>query len=375
MPETVKSARIPELDGVRGVAILMVLVWHYYTAQTGPAEPLSLAAALRSVTELFWSGVDLFFVLSGFLIGGIILDNHGRAGFLRVFWIRRCCRILPPMALLLAACVAACHLLDRERFAWLFENLMPWWSYATFTQNILMGLRGMFGGHFLDVTWSLAVEEQFYIFAPLLVLLLGAKRWVKTLPVLIAAAFVLRLCFPGFQTYVNTPFRMDSLLSGFLLAAIFRNGVAFAWLRSRRLWAVALLVAMVSATLWRAAHGGFGQFERTAAGAFAFTWFAALYAVFILVILLHEGSLFTAPLRAGAVCFCGAISYGLYLYHQPVSGLLHGWLERGGSPQLGIVTLLALAVSVGFSWISFRYFELPFLRLGRRHIFGGPRQA
>lgn len=365
-----KSDRIVELDGVRGVAILMVLVWHYYTAQTGAAEPLSLAAAFRSVTELFWSGVDLFFVLSGFLIGGIILDHHARPGFLRVFWLRRCCRILPPMALLLLTCWAGYHFLDRQRFAWLFDNLMPWWSYATFTQNIVMGFRGTFGGHFLDATWSLAVEEQFYLFAPLLVLLFGARRWVKMLPALIILALVLRLGFPGFHTFVGTPFRMDSLLSGFLIAAIFRNETAFARLQARRTWVLASLVLMMLATLWRAAAGGFGQFGQDAAAAFAFTWFAALYSVFLLSVLLYRGSAITAPLRIGSLCFIGAISYGLYLYHQPVSGLLHGWLRYGAVPQLGPATLLALVVSVALAWFSFRYFESPFLRRGRRHSYG-----
>lgn len=366
-----KSDRIVELDGVRGVAILMVLVWHYYTAQTGAAEPLTLAAAFRSVTELFWSGVDLFFVLSGFLIGGIILDHHARGGFLRVFWLRRCCRILPPMALLLIACWAGYHFLDHRRYAWLFDNLMPWWSYATFTQNIVMGLRGTFGAHFLDATWSLAVEEQFYIFAPLLVLLLGAKRWVQILPALILTALVLRLAFPGFHTYVGTPFRMDSLLSGFLVAAVFRNESAFAWLQARRTSVFVFLGIMVLATLWRAAAGGFGQFGHDAAAAFAFTWFAALYSVFLLVVLLYRGSAVTAPLRTGIVCFFGAISYGLYLFHQPISGLLHGWLRDGAVPQFGAVSLLALVVSVAFAWLSFRYFESPFLLLGRRHKYGG----
>ncbi len=366
-----KSARIVELDGVRGVAIIMVLVWHYYTAQTGPAEPLSIAAALRSVTELFWSGVDLFFVLSGFLIGGIILDHHKSAGFLRVFWVRRCCRILPPMALLVLSCWAGYHILDRQRFAWLFDNLMPWWSYATFTQNIVMGFRGTFGGHFLDATWSLAVEEQFYIFAPLLVLLLGARRWVQLLPFLIFAALLLRLGFPGFHTYVGTPFRMDSLLSGFLLAAVFRNETAFALLQAQRRAVSVVLGVMVLVTLWRAAHGGFGQFGHDAGAAFAFTWFAALYTVFLLFVLIYRGTAVTAGLRWSWICFFGAISYGLYLYHQPVSGLLHGWLRGGSVPHFGAVTLLALIVSVALAWVSFRYFESPFLRHGRRHNYGG----
>ena len=367
----VKSERIPELDGIRGIAVLMVLVWHYYTAQTGPAEPLSLEAAVRKVTELFWSGVDLFFVLSGFLIGGIILEHQARRGFLATFWIRRCCRILPALVLLLLACLVGYHLLDRVRFAWLFDNLMPWWSYATFTQNIMMGARGTFGGHFLDVTWSLAVEEQFYIFAPLLVLALGPKVWVRLLPVLIVAALALRIAFPGFHTFVDTPFRMDSLLTGFLLAAVMRNDEAVRRLESRRAGLAVLLLLGVAFTLYRAVHGGFGQFEPTTSGAFAFTWFAFFYGLLILVVLLYRGTIFTALLRAGLLAFFGAISYGLYLYHQPVSGLLHGWLSADAVPRFNAVTGVAFLVSVAAAWLSLRYWENPFVRLGRRRSYGG----
>ena len=66
-----------------------------------------------------------------------------------------------------------------ERFTWLFKNLMPWWTYVTFTQNIAMGFKNTFGGHFLGVTWSLAIEEQFYLFAPILMLLFGKKTWIR----------------------------------------------------------------------------------------------------------------------------------------------------------------------------------------------------
>ena len=77
------SKRIKELDGVRGIAILMVMVWHYFTCQWSPADSGSLLWYLQHSTIACWSGVDLFFVLSGFLIGGIILDNHEKPGFLK----------------------------------------------------------------------------------------------------------------------------------------------------------------------------------------------------------------------------------------------------------------------------------------------------
>jgi len=150
--------RISQLDGVRGVAILLVLVYHYFTCQI-VAEPGTLLSYLNRATSLTWSGVDLFFVLSGFLIAGILLDHRDTANYFRVFYLRRACRILPLHVLLLGlfVCFLATPMAVSPRFEWVFGQPFPLVSYATFTQNILMGIRGDFGPHWLGVTWSLAV--------------------------------------------------------------------------------------------------------------------------------------------------------------------------------------------------------------------------
>src|SRR6266446_4286628 len=93
-PERKSSLRVPELDGLRGIAILLVIVWHY-AVELFAREPGSTAAYGLAVLRLSWSGVDLFFVLSGFLIGGILIDNRGARNYFRVFYFRRVCRIVP----------------------------------------------------------------------------------------------------------------------------------------------------------------------------------------------------------------------------------------------------------------------------------------
>ena len=134
--------RIKELDGIRGLAILMVLVVHYFY-QPGSALAVegSLLARLHYFTHWFWSGVDLFFVLSGFLIGGIIIDNRESKNFLQVFYVRRALRILPAYSLLLIAYfMLRSHL---ARFGELFSGTAPIFpdlAYFTFTQNIFIGL-------------------------------------------------------------------------------------------------------------------------------------------------------------------------------------------------------------------------------------------
>lgn len=140
----VSRKHIPELDGVRGLAVLMVVCWHFFVCQ--PANQSSPKSILLLPLNATWSGVDLFFVLSGFLIGGIILENFRNEGFLKVFWIKRACRILPVYLLVCLLCFLGAGILNPTKFAWLFDNLMPWWSYLTFTQNFFMAERESWGG-------------------------------------------------------------------------------------------------------------------------------------------------------------------------------------------------------------------------------------
>lgn len=361
------SGRIRELDGVRGLAILMVLVWHFFSGHGHEYAEGSLLSFLQIPASVFWSGVDLFFVLSGFLIGGIILDNHHKPNFLKTFWVRRCCRILPVLFLLLLVCYGSAQLLDRERFAWLYSDLMPGWSYPTFTQNLFMGARGTMGGNFLGITWSLAVEEQFYLFAPLLMVLIGRRFWLKAVIPLILLAFALRLAFSGWHTIVITVFRMDALLAGVLVAAAFRDPfIKSAMERYREVLLTGFIVLlMISGAL--IISDGFGVFK--------FTWFAFLYAWFLTVVLLYRETRVTGMLRLPALCFWGGIAYGLYMYHQGISGWLHGWLRAGAEPAFDdrlsmSVTLLAFLSATVAAWISFRFFELPFLRLGKKTSYG-----
>lgn len=158
--------RIRELDGVRGIAILLVLIWHYFTTQVQPV-PDSLLAKAQLATQLTWSGVDLFFVLSGFLIGGILLDNRASKNYFSTFFVRRACRILPLYVVMLLAYV---YLLVEQPVAlkWLWENSYSLWFFATFTQNYPIGIHEQFGPNWMAVTWSLAVEEQFYVVLPFL---------------------------------------------------------------------------------------------------------------------------------------------------------------------------------------------------------------
>lgn len=170
----VQSPRIPVLDGLRGTAIFLVLVRHSI-AGTPTTSPIW--AAVLSPLRLSWSGVDLFFVLSGFLIGGILLDAKHSKNYFETFYIRRAFRILPIYGVVLILYFSR-HLPIR----WLPELLgqtsalpIPWFSFFTFTQNFWMAAFGWYGPLAIAPTWSLAVEEQFYLTIPFLVRKLRQK--------------------------------------------------------------------------------------------------------------------------------------------------------------------------------------------------------
>src|SRR5688572_26568085 len=153
--------RIPHLDAIRGVAVLMVLVWHYFCGNIN-AETHSTLAYLNRAFGLMWSGVDLFFVLSGFLITGILMDNASSPNYFKVFYIRRVCRIFPLYFLTILLFVLFGWFLTGPGFRWLFAEPLPLWSYLTFTQNFVMGFQ-VERAYWLGLTWSIAVEEHFYL--------------------------------------------------------------------------------------------------------------------------------------------------------------------------------------------------------------------
>jgi peptidoglycan/LPS O-acetylase OafA/YrhL len=230
--------RVLELDGVRGLAIVMVLTWHYFYL---PWEvvPRTAASYARQLFAWGWSGVDLFFVLSGFLIGGILMREREAPNFFRVFYLRRTCRILPIYYLVvLSYFPAAAWLGSAPEFAKLLAHPFPAWSYATFLQNWQMAQADTFGPNWLAVTWSLAIEEQFYLLAPLMVFLLPPRRlpWALGAMALLAPAVRTVLFFthqPHWHlAYVLLPGRCDPLAIGMLGAYAMSKPAFVAWLRA-----------------------------------------------------------------------------------------------------------------------------------------------
>ena len=157
-----REIRIPALDGLRGVAIALVLFWHFILCSI----PCTGGTAFGYFNKLFrhsYSGVDLFFVLSGFLITQILLRDVGSKDWLKRFWIRRAFRILPLYFLFLLAAMIF-SLMGNPAQGGYFTTPNPIWPYLLMLQNIEMARQRSLGTW--GVTWSLAVEEQFYLFYP-----------------------------------------------------------------------------------------------------------------------------------------------------------------------------------------------------------------
>jgi peptidoglycan/LPS O-acetylase OafA/YrhL len=370
------SLRIPELDGLRGLAIALVLSRHYFDNLL-TAKKYSVAYVLLAAVRLSWSGVDLFFVLSGFLIGGILLDSRNSPKYFGTFYFRRACRILPAYFVVCVWAWAAPALWNWPQLpsvSWLFQPLLPWFSYFTYTQNFWMARRAIFGATGIGITWSLAVEEQFYMTLPVAIRYLKPRLLTFALIAGAIAAPVLRIAlrlkFPHqyLAQYVLMPCRADALLLGVLCAVLVRKESGWKFVTSRRRilwWAFAALVPGLLWLIW--GYQGPYSLRMISLG---YTWLALFYAIFLLLGISNPESILSQALRLRPLRWLGSIAYGVYLWHLVFLGLCVGlirghyiWIRDFG--DLGAV-LLALGLTLGTCALSWKYFEKPFVRLGHR---------
>src|SRR5271157_2343931 len=202
--------RIPQLDAVRGLAVLLVLV---HNTDIYPSLHLGLIASNG------WMGVDLFFVLSGFLITGILVDTKKSEGYFRNFYARRCLRIWPLYYSALLFMFVIVPLLRPSEAQTVFEaRSSPWWAYLFFLQNFLIPIPTMATG-LLGVTWSLAVEEQFYLVWPWVIRYFSFTqvRRIAIAVICVSPALRFYLSLNHINIYSNPFCRLDALMAGALL--------------------------------------------------------------------------------------------------------------------------------------------------------------
>ena len=374
--------RILEIDGLRGLAILLVLVFHYWPCIARDSSG-SWLARVAYLLGICWSGVDLFFVLSGFLIGGILLDQRRSGSYFKTFYVRRACRILPLYTLLILLYAVPMWLRWTHPVAALYEaNPLPLWQYALFVQNIGTVAAGAWDSPFVLVTWSLAIEEQFYLLLPLFMYLLPRRFLIVTCTVLMASAPVLRLLLfevsasPGLASYLLLPCRWDALLLGVVLAKVVRTPDLARWL-ARHVRILGIVFAILGAAIVGLVALNPSSQTRHMAGP-GYTIIAAFYGALLLLVLYsrHKGLRHMA--RARWLRWLGECSYAIYLLHFPVLVLTH-WTAFRSQPTLDggaavIATLIALVASLILARISTRTLERYFVRLGHRKPYAPPRQ-
>jgi peptidoglycan/LPS O-acetylase OafA/YrhL len=372
-PEAISSTvHIPQLDGIRGLAIAIVLIYHYLVlSPIGQAG--SPFAGLLKPFQYGWSGVDLFFVLSGFLLGGILLDNRDSPNYFKAFYVRRFCRIFP-----IYFAVLGSFLLARQVFASgdpIVAGSFHFWQYSTLLQNFQMATGNSFGPVWLAVTWSLAIEEQFYLVLPALLRFIP-RRWTVVCLVLIAvAAPVLRVALSlthydhRIALYVLMPCRADALMMGVLAAIALRNPRIKDLIdRNRRALygALGIAVLILAMTLPDKASWQSGFLPT-----YGFSAFAVVYAmVLVLAVTSSKRDLIGAITRNRTLSKLGTISYGVYLTHLIVLSLVL-WIgaRYDLAPTLTVrwfVTILSAVMTLGLSALSWRYFESRLVNLGRR---------
>jgi peptidoglycan/LPS O-acetylase OafA/YrhL len=365
------GGRSAVLDGVRGIAILLVL-FHHVIIFSGLDRSTLIDRALLAVGSAAWIGVDVFFVLSGFLITGILYDAKGSQHYFTSFYGRRVLRIFPLYYGFLALVYLLGPLVLAPDVAEALHSKQGW--YWTYLSNVDVALHGWSASPYLGHFWSLAIEEQFYLIWPWIVLACERRRLILVSVGCILVALTARTAVPFLMdplaAYVLLPTRMDTLATGALVAVLVRGPEGREWLHR---WAPVVLVVGVTwlGTLFLARRGlseldpvvqtlGYSVIALSCGGMIATA---------------VDGTVFTwlrRALCAAPLLFFGKYSYGLYVVHQPIMlGLADLGLQadairevRGSAiPGVLVFAVASVGASVAAALISWHLLEAPFLRL------------
>ena len=355
---TVIKGHIPQLDGIRGLAIILVISFHYW----GNIPIFSFG----------WCGVDLFFVLSGYLITSRLIALQQQKNSLQKFYINRALRILPLYYLTLIIFYAGFNLLVRNQNFYLFDFYnRNWLSFALFFQNWTFMHTGI-KENFLEHFWSLAVEEQFYLMWPFFLYLTWQKKFFFKLIFFIIILIILTRTFLYFQYpewsdyrryFYNTFCRMDAFLIGGCLYFFQKNDKAKKFVAFYPMAAMAIVAGIY---FTKNASGIANPFIST----IGFTLIAIAFAGLIYGASSNSSKFLSTIFNYAWLRFTGKISYGLYIFHWLVLRTLEPRFENcllkcgyfNEQAANGISLFVCLLITYLISIVSYFYFETYFLK-------------
>jgi len=350
-----RSGEIDEIDGLRGIAIFMVMVHRLW--------PRDAVNRFGVAADAGWIGVDLFFVVSGFLITRILLDTRGGAGYFRNFYARRVLRIFPLYYLFVGTLFIVFPLAGNAEY--IDHAGSPLW-YLTFLGNVPEGLLGYDPPYWLGPVWSLAIEEQFYLTFPLIVWLLGPKRLGRFLVFVFVLAPAVRLftmlAWPEQERvqYLFTLCRVDAIAAGCGIALVMR------WRNAAALRGLAIVVAC-----WAGAIAVIGDLDRTTPfGRVAgYSFVAVGFAALLVAVLTSRERWWTAPLRFGPLRYAGKLCFGLYLLHRPADTFVTA-IASHFDVDADRISWIPIKIAAAFvlATASWLVIEKPFLRLKRNFV-------
>lgn len=355
----------PTLDILRGLAILIVVFYHNFGSV--------------SFFRFGWLGVDLFFVLSGFLITDILLKSRDNKFYFRNFYIRRVLRIFPLYYLVLFLFFSLSPILFKQKgaetvFSYYQNNSAWFWTYF---QNWLMVKKGPPPVPFLSHFWSLAIEEQFYLFWPIMIFFIKKCETIKKIilaliTIAVLTRFSVWVVYPHEveKFYCNTFTRMDSLLMGCFLAVHLKQGKEIPTKFIQMIIAGFIALVIVSLLLF----GNLRQ-DNMLFPTIGYSLTAAFFTSIVYLFLKYENRIIGWVKHLNVLRFAGKISYGMYVYHIPIYLILSNLLSRAfiSSSSLSIVdkplfvSILSVLLTVIASTISFYVVERPILNL-KKHF-------
>jgi len=378
---------IRDLDAVRGFAILWVLIYHYYALLRKPTWLAEMLPHWDNFAKLGFLGVALFFCLSGFLIGGILLRTQNDPNYFTAFVVRRVLRLIPVLFLLLSSY----HFLGERFPGPATGDIVPIWSHYFFVQNFYMTTENTFGNTWLGVTWSLSVEEQFYIMVVVL-LFIFPKRLIPFIlvvgcifPILLRLGWQNNFPEHGIGRIVLTPMRFDSFSAGLFLAYLHKNHRSVLETKQATLAAYTGIICaglLFACAVYRWLH------DLEWAQSCLYFFFVNTYTFanlgFIGVLLLaiqtpKQGGKLSAfnPkswLSSPSLQWLGRVSYFTYLAHMPIlvmtSYAIRGEYIQDLNRQGALILVCSLFVTLALAQISMKFFEGPIMRWGKNTTIG-----